>query len=309
MTELLRTQHAPRASAMSTLFSLQVPTQRQRAVSHGGLGGLVQTKPGVFDSDEYLFAWNAWWTKQRRSPDTDGKEGTAFASSPRDVRGPIPRSRYAKPLPDATVNQKMAESERSLFSPIHQSPVQCVHLPLQVTSKKQPLSFFSSPIELPGSLLLPSQGFPQENPPITPPRQIVRRKTDESSIASTLPELTTSASSDTDDFEMVKPFGSPKKKALRDAKAFQVTASSTLFEGHATTNKAFQSMTVDELLSRLPSLKVDVIQGIWLEAMRQEYSRLKVLLDDAGNVKLDTHHDLRHFGEVHSRRTGHIYCH
>lgn len=297
---------------MSSLFAFPGTIAGRRAIAHGGLGGLVQIDPDSPDGSVSSSTWRIPWIKPKgkSSPVDDrgrysSKEFVAVLPtefSPSSYYGPGSRGPSFDILPDIAVKEHMAESNRLLLSPLNRSAIHCFHHSLPATPKTPHVNLPPSPIELPGSLLLASQGFPQQDPPITPPRQIIeRRKTDESWNSSFLPDLTSSASSDPDESKMVKPFGSPKRKAPRQSKGAGSSGSSDPSDIRNNASKPFQCMTVDELLERLPSLKLEVIQGVWMQALRQEYTRLKILLEDAGKISLDTHYELKNFGEVFFR--------
>ena len=57
-------------------------------------------------------------------------------------------------------------------------------------------------------------------------------------------------------------------------------------------------MNVEELLRRLPGLSLNVVHHVWLPAMESEFARIRALLQDAAELKLEAHHQLQHLGEV-----------
>jgi len=57
-------------------------------------------------------------------------------------------------------------------------------------------------------------------------------------------------------------------------------------------------MNVEELLHCLPELTLDIVNHVWLPAMRNEFTKIKALLQDAAEHRLEAHDQLRNFGEV-----------
>ena len=75
--------------------------------------------------------------------------------------------------------------------------------------------------------------------------------------------------------------------------------SSLSSDGKNVTSKSLVSMNLDELLDRLPHLKVDVIKGLWLQTARRSYEQFKKFLHEAGSVNLASQNELKDFGDVY----------
>lgn len=148
------------------------------------------------------------------------------------------------------------------------------------------------PVELPGSLLLPSQGFPQSEPPVTPSRQTFERSySDESSsVWSCTPELSTCSTVTASDMDVLRSF-SPKK----------VTKSNISSPATASVHKIgkpFSAMTAEDLIQCLPHCSPSMITNTWVPAMLREHRKIKNLLQDAADIKMDANAELRDLGAV-----------
>ena len=91
---------------------------------------------------------------------------------------------------------------------------------------------------------------------------------------------------------MAKRFGSPRKRPA------QAGGGSVSSDSQLTTNKPFLTLNLDELLDRLPNLKIDVIKGIWLQSARRACEQFKDFLHNSGKANLASHNELKDFGEV-----------
>jgi hypothetical protein len=289
---------------MTSLFLLKAKPHRRRHISHGGLGGLVEVGQVALDAEDDELD-KATWPRRRKPrpptldvsesrhlnpfripPNLDQECKTPWTPSNLDSLRFMVDRKHEGPVSSPT-------SQYAIASPVFADP----SLPPSPTTPAQ--HFSSLPAELYGSLLQPSQGFPQKNPPIAPPRYPTpqRQLTDKSSDVGSASRLSTSSDSNYDDMDMLRPFSSPKNKAARLAKAVESSLSSsssdcTLF------NKPISSMNVDELLHRLPELNLNIVNHVWLPAMRNEFTKIKVLLQDAAELRLESHDQLRNFGEV-----------
>lgn len=72
--------------------------------------------------------------------------------------------------------------------------------------------------------------------------------------------------------------------------------------------KPMTDMTVEELLHCMTDLDYHVILTTWRLAMLSEFDRLKLVMDDACDTKLDAHNQLRDFGRVSPVETCCILC-
>lgn len=145
------------------------------------------------------------------------------------------------------------------------------------------------PAELPGSILLPSQGFPQQNPPITPARDSYTSQYSEDYLQSRTPSLDTSSSTD-GEMEIFKHLTSPPKRSVR-ANTFPVAAT-------LNTSKPFSAMGAEELMDCLPELNMSVVSHSWVPAMENELKRIKALLQEAAEIRLQSQAGLENFGSV-----------
>jgi hypothetical protein len=142
--------------------------------------------------------------------------------------------------------------------------------------------FKSEPAELPGSLLLPSQGFPQSEPPVTPARQTFGRSFSDQSSSnwSSTPGLSTCSAVTTAEME-VKP-----------------TRSSTSTASVPKIGKPFSAMTAEELIQCLPQCSPSTIYNTWAPAMLREHQKIKNLLQNASEIMNNRNTELRDFGAV-----------
>lgn len=147
----------------------------------------------------------------------------------------------------------------------------------------------SRPAELPGSLLLPSQGFQQSDPIAPPPsHRLLRRDTEESNTSS-VPTLSTSISSDDIDMEALRSLTIPLRKNDRT----EENTMPTYIIGSRNTqdaqiSKPFSAMSIEELLEQLPHCNAWMINQLWLPAIRVHIEKMAQLLDDAGQMKIES---------------------
>lgn len=162
-----------------------------------------------------------------------------------------------------------------------------------------------APVELAGSLLLPSQGFPQMNPPTVPPYANVR-----SHSAPVFPQLSQSPStihkgtvnpavSDGSGPTMVPiPSGTTLNRAMmrdgttsqstitsdRDTQGLLPARKSSLRSKLATPRNVppptpLSKMSLEQLIQVLPSLDAAIIAQDWLPCMLKRHQELKYLLE------------------------------
>jgi hypothetical protein len=146
------------------------------------------------------------------------------------------------------------------------------------------------PVELPGSILLPSQGFPQQDPPVTPARDKFRGRPSDESERSSTPSLDFSSSTTDGEMDLFKNFTSPQKRSGR---------ANTLSRAPVNrTSKPFTAMSAEELMECLPELNMSVVNHSWVPAMEKELKRIKALLQNAAEAQLQSQADLGSFGMV-----------
>ena len=287
-------------------------TGKTQAKSRRGFHGSLDSRVPKISCETCSFGrWKAIWSVHWNCPPRDEDVGghgkarsvkTGPGAIVRTVSVTILRPKLDKPLPKPTVTEVTA------FKQLPPSPIEGI-LPGEAQLSRAGTictttnMFFTllSSAELPGSLLLPSQGFPQHNPPVTPPKQIIKRKpVSSSSVISPIPVFNSPLPTTPENEEMARRFGSPGNRAA------QVDRGSISSGSHLTTNKSFLTMNLDELLDRLPNLKIDVIKGIWLQSARRACEQFKDFLHNSGKVNLASHNELKDFGEVRNRK--HFHC-
>lgn len=280
---------------MASLFVTRNDATRRRAVSNGGLGGFV-TIGSIRVMETSQGDGKATWPKNGRRR----KNKPPPISIIQDSDKYFVKQEVLSPTPIA--EDKFTLSPRTPISRYNalltQSGVHGNHLPPPqppLTPKQQLLP---SALELPGSLLLPSQGFPQSDPPCTPARPLLcpSRSSSEESDQIWTPAISTSSATDIEDDEMPKPF--PPKHLPRAAKTsksrnFTAPAAQELGIG-----KPISAMSAEELLEELPQLGSDAVKAIWIPAMIKQHDRIKKLLQDAADVRLDTSSGIHDFGQV-----------
>jgi hypothetical protein len=153
--------------------------------------------------------------------------------------------------------------------------------------------FKSEPVELPGSLLLPSQGFPQSEPPVTPARQTFGRSYSgtSSSTLSPTPALSTCSTVTATEMDVLKSFSPMKKEA-------KPTTSSASTTSVPKIGKPFSAMTAEELIQCLPQCSPSTIYNAWVPAMLREHQKIKNLLQGASEIKTNGNVELRDFSAV-----------
>jgi hypothetical protein len=286
---------------MSILFDQTAHSTRPRAVSNGGLGGFVQLEPLIWDQSHGSKSTWPRRRKQRPPPIDLGIEGslllTTVASTAFIIQGcrtPVtPGTPWAMKTANPAVRAMTparASPPVSRYSVTGRARVYASMPETPATPESNPSV---QPVELPGSLLLPSQGFPQSEPPVTPSRQTFGRSySDESSstLCST-PGLSTCSTATAAEMDVLRSF-SPKKKPTKST-----TSSASTHSVHKI-GKPFSAMTAEELIQCLPECSSTMIVNTWVPAMLREYQKIKKLLQDASDVQMDTNTELRDFGAV-----------
>ncbi|KIX00996.1 uncharacterized protein Z518_10062 [Rhinocladiella mackenziei CBS 650.93] len=286
---------------MASFFISKQQLNKTKAVPHGGLGGLVSPGGGDTGGNDADAACESRWTKskRRRPPPIQIASGLELSPiSPAQIsaasslgfgglwtpKTPTDRNR-SRSLIGGDANEKVSPliSRYDSAAPCqpHCSPPQ--------TPMSPRVSQTSLPAELPGSLLLPSQGFPQTNPISPPPSiRVLRRDTGDSSLSSAR-TLSTSASTDEENMETLRHLTTPLRKNDRFG-TLSITPATTgdrPIEASRIT-RPFSAMGMEELLARLPELNPSTISQLWLPAFRIQFQKMTAVLQDATEVELDS---------------------
>ncbi|KAJ9637993.1 hypothetical protein H2204_004583 [Knufia peltigerae] len=268
-----------------------------RAVPNGGLGGFICSDPA--GSTEALVATNANFVQattigkrkqkpppiltSRSTPDISTPSIKTSAGSMLEYVWPwtpkTPKDRtWLKSHPEEDVNTRLSvvtQKDSTVQSEFYRSP------------PETPLTLRSSlPIELPGSLLLPSQGFPQTDP-ISPPPSLclIRRDTQDSTISS-VPTLSTSASSNDITMDTLRNLTTSSRRNDQSIMPSYTIGNRNAQEPRIT--KPFTAMTVEELLDYLPQCKNNAtVKDLWLPAMWNHIDKMAELILDATEIKVD----------------------
>lgn len=282
---------------MSPLFDQNARSTRPHAISNGGLGGFVQVEPLISDQ---LPGSESTWLKRReqRPPPVDLGIGDSVLST-----SPTSASFFKSPVtPGTPWAMNTANPAAMVMKPAKASPPVSrynmtgrarLHPSIPGTPSTRESEVTLQPVELPGSLLLPSQGFPQSEPPVTPSRQkFYRSYSDESSSSlSSTPGLSTCSTVTATRMDVLKNF-SPKMMTTKST-----TSSVSKMSIHRI-GKPFSAMTVEELIHCLPECSPAMIANTWVPAMLREYQKTKTLLQDASEIKVDANAELKDLGVV-----------
>ena len=234
---------------------------------------------------------------ERQSRDivsSNNKSGDKIMNSLQRPTVTIPKNCLGTARIQVTANASRAEIVCTDSSASHGSP-----------PHNRPFYHNTTVAEVPGSLLLPSQGYAQLlTPPATPPKPFVKRTNTDNSVSplsplpssASRPELEGSSPIDITPIAEMGPPGSPKRRLARFRGGDDT--SSTASDSHVNIGPQFRDLNLDELLKRLPVLRMDVIQGTWLTAVRREHENMKRLLSEAGYATQTSHKTLENFGNV-----------
>jgi hypothetical protein len=279
---------------MASLFVTRNDAARRRAFSNGGLGGFV-TIGSIRVMETSQGDGKATWPKNGRRR----KNKPPPISIIQDSDKYFVKQEVLSPTPIS--DEKCTLSPRTPISRYNalmtQSSVYGNHLPPPQPPLTPKHQLLPSALELPGSLLLPSQGFPQSDPPCTPARTLLcpSRSSSEESDQIWTPAISTSSATDIEDDEMPKPF--PPKHLPRVAKASK-SRNFTAPASQERIGKPISAMSAEELLEELPQIGSDAVKAIWIPAMIKQHDRIKKLLQDAADVRLDTSSDIHDFDQV-----------
>ncbi|EXJ94605.1 hypothetical protein A1O1_03001 [Capronia coronata CBS 617.96] len=276
------------------------PSDKKRSVPNGGLGGLVLPQLGAGGREVADVASQPPSKKsesRRRPPpirifcggDNDPTwPAPAYGGSSIGLGGLWTPNTPTDRLGLSYLAERDLSPGSAPWTSHHESAAPrapCCSLP------ETPISPLNSPpVELPGSLLQPSQGFPQTTPISPPPSlRIVRRDTEDSTVSS-VPTLSTSLSSDVDTMETFRNLTTPLRKHDRtpDSTMPGYVIGSRADEGDSSITKPLSAMSIDELLDSLPECNPSVVTQLWLPAVRAQFQKMIDLLNDVGELKIES---------------------
>lgn len=286
---------------MASMFASKQQLPGSKAVPNGGLGGLVPSKGVAVDQE--IMATTTVPTpakvtgKRRQKPPPIRTSGGAFSlpTTPSQTSAVsslgfaglwTPKTPKDNPWPRSPGKAK----SNAVSSPLTGRHNSAAPGDLYCTLPEAPVTFMSKlnslPVELPGSLLLASQGFPQTNPISPPPSlRLVRRDTEDSTTSSA-PPLSTSASSDEVAMDSLRNLTTSTRR--NDQSTMQTYIIGNRHVQEARITKPFSAMTIEELLDYLPQCNnPTTITQLWLPAIRTQIQKLAELLEDAADMKVD----------------------
>lgn len=296
----------------SFLSPKAITDNRPRSISNGGLGGLTVPKPVQSSAGRPIETgtWPRRKEKQRPPPlkIQHNKEQLLVPAPQMSARLSQETIRSWSPATptnstiDATVALMMVVNDDSWKSRVPVSrfkisaglPTIPANLPA-TPAKDTPLSK-TFPIELPGSLLLPSQGF---SPPIftlPQPGKLSRTDTSDSDLSS-LPSLTTSSSVASADMALFKNMTLPTRNR-RLSTSDAATSSTQSDTRPGTIGKPFTAMTLEELFAAYSECDETTITSVWIPQMQKKLQDVKSLLQDSADIKLESHQTLSNLGKV-----------
>lgn len=265
-----------------------------RYVSIGGFIDIqTLTKRNVVTKSEYAEA-TSLLTPQLSSPSTGtwsvAKEWNSLPSSPQRSEGLSPQTPQVPPEQTGFTNM---QTRGTLLVSRYNRSNSKLNLSRHVVAFEHPLrdaggditSFMPQrvpSIELPGSLLLPSQGFPQSNPPIVPTRLPLPGTSHSTQIGTVLPQTDTLPSTT---INMAK-----RSHQHSDSRSLSTSAQQTQCappprisslppkaappqQPHPPT--PLSQMMMEELMQILPKLDAAVIAHDWMPCMQKRQQELK----------------------------------
>lgn len=298
---------------MASLFLSKSPSSQLRVVAHGGLGGLVYPVVGTVKQTEKDESHDVKRGRRRRPPQLQVETTSSFTSSSVSQLSVASDIVYTRPWTPVTPtdpirSQSLVESHTisssttstpttatlslvSRYNPTEPS-VACLSPPQTPIHAKASLGP-SLPAELPGSLLLASQGFPQTDP-ISPPPSLHRRDTEESSLGS-LTALSISSPTDEADMDSIRHLTYPLRKNDRSGSPggmppYVIRSRQPVRDPHPKITKPLTAMSLEELLECLPQLDITTVSELWLPAVRLHLQEVTSLFHDACQLKLDALH-------------------
>jgi hypothetical protein len=271
---------------MALLFGTKAAAADDKAIPHGGLGGCVvpRSPGGGMAAMEKLpsVPKRRFRGPPLRIPRDNIIPAALTAVSCLNLSGvwtPITPIDHGKHHSFSSENLQLVTSRYATASPAYQ-PVSPLNTPV---STKQ-----SSLAELPGSLLLPAQGFAQTqtNPTSTSLALLQRRDTDES-LGSEALSLIYSTPDEEETMDTLRHLTASRKhdRARADMKY-------TIGNGGPSISalqilKPFASMTVEELLDSLAGCDQFTIVSQWLPALRVQIGQMTSLLTQAAEMQVD----------------------
>lgn len=297
-------------TVMSTWLSPpRAAAGRERPVSNGGLGGLVEL--GRFGPSSVKDRKR----EERKRPaslrlvNSDGllppRTPLCSASSRTPTSAKSLTSLLSWFTDDGKTEARLVNALQSAFSPQFPNTARLPderHPRDPATRVKPARPSAPPPFELPGSLLLPSQGFA---PPPETPKKLSRRTTGDSDLSST-PSVTTcttlsSACSCTMGFWKLKSaqesLATPESEgwglaSVQGDKSLSVTS---------TISKPFNLMSIDELLEALPGCNQVAIDEFWIPEMKKKIAATKAIVQAAELRNLSSYKSLMTMEGVRSR--------
>ena len=294
---------------MSLLFAPRPAQHRRRAVSNGGLGGLVRIEATELIADGTSRV-GTWPKKVRQPPPLQFYHDTHNLAVPAAPWSAGSTESGSNGWPQHTTSS--LEEDLGLLANVrnyHLSPLMsrfnsaCSNSVATETSKS-PLT--ATPVELPGSLLLPRQGFPP--PPIATPQRIeLQRQDTYDSELSTVPSLTTSVSTITssDNMDLLKGLSTHHWKASA-SNGGHSNANGNVNKQPSSVSKPFSAMSIEELLASLPKYDYDTIARIWLPEMHKKCSHMKQLLQKSHKGAVHSDDELKTIGHVSTKYHRHV---
>lgn len=161
------------------------------------------------------------------------------------------------------------------------------------------------PIELPGSLLLPSQGFPQSNPPAIPPRQPLPNRShsaplDTRTIDHFIVAEETSAmakSSHTQNRSRIVIEGTQNAPYVPPPRQSSLPVDIAQPPQHHPPPVPLSQMTMEELMQVLPTLNAAIIAHDWVPCMQKRQNELKTWLQ-RHRIDQQPNEDLKHLNKA-----------
>ena len=276
---------------MASLFRSITPTQTAKMVPNGGLGGFVCPGRLVDDQAESKTDLKPIRKLHCRPPPLRISSAPGYSPvSPAQSsavsslglgsiwtpKTPTDRRKYSLLGSDVAV---VDSSTSSRFDSATPNKALFSHPETPITPKQ-----YSRVAELPGSLLQPSQGYPQTTPISPPPSlQFLRRNTGESAVSSA-PSLSTSVSTEEVTMDSFRSLTSRKHDRTHSGMPTSYTIGS---RGTPAITKPLAVMTIEELLDTLPKCDSTIISQHWLPAMRMQLEKMVSVLNEAGNLQIE----------------------
>lgn len=299
---------------MASLFLSKSPSSQLRVVAHGGLGGLVYPVVEGVKQTERDESHDVKRGRRRRPPRLQVETASSFTSSSASQLSVSSDIVYTRPWTPVTPtdqlrSQSLLESHTiassttstpttttlslvSRYNPAE--PIAAFLSPPQTPINSKASSGPSLPAELPGSLLLASQGFPQTDP-ISPPPSLHRRDTEESSLSSLTALSISSPTHEAEDMDSIRHLTYPLRKNDRSGSPggmppYVIRSRQPVRDPHPKITKPLTAMSLEGLLECLPQLDITTVSELWLPAVRLHLQEVTSLFHDACQLRLDALH-------------------